>query len=89
VRFILTAIKQFFCLYSLNDKYNFTPNGTDSAVKPGISTTPSKLIKVARRTENRQVRGLSSAKWDALFTADIFISASDNDHISSGEREQS
>jgi len=41
-------------------------------------TVPSKQMTVLRLTGNRQVVGLYSTNRDALFTADICISASGN-----------
>jgi hypothetical protein len=48
------------------------------AEETGISTVPSKQIKVLGLSGKRQVGGLSSAERDVLVTAEIFMSASDN-----------
>jgi hypothetical protein len=69
-----TVVNTFFCLLSsLYDKYNF--NIVD---EPGISTVPSKQIKVLGLNGKRQVGGLSSAEMDVLVTAEIFMSAYGN-----------
>jgi hypothetical protein len=62
----------------LYDKYNFNSDNIYIVDEPGISTIPSKQIKVLGLSGKRQVGGLSSAIRGALFTAEIYMSASGN-----------
>jgi hypothetical protein len=72
-------VKQFFCLLSsLRGKYNFNSENINDVDKTGISTVPSKKIKVLGLSGKRQVGGLSSAGRGVLVTAEIFMSASGN-----------
>jgi hypothetical protein len=74
----LAVVKQFFCLSSLHDKHNFNSDNIYNVDETGISTVPSKQIKVLGLSEKRQVGGLSSAETGVLVTAEIFMSASGN-----------
>jgi hypothetical protein len=74
-----TVVKQFLCLLSsLYDKYNFNSDNIYNVDETGISTVPSKQIKVLGLSEKRQVGGLSSAERGVLITAEILMSASGN-----------
>jgi hypothetical protein len=74
-----TVVQQLFCLLSsLYDKYNFNSNNIHNVDETGISTVPSKQVKVLGLSVKRQVGGLSSAERGLLVTAKIFMSASGN-----------
>jgi hypothetical protein len=62
----------------LYDKYNLNSGKIYIIDETGISTVPSKPIKVLGLSEKRQVGGLSSAERGVLVTAEIYMSASGN-----------
>jgi hypothetical protein len=77
--FYRTVVKLFVCLLSsLYDKYNFISDTIYIVEETGISTVPSKQIKVLGLSANRQVGGLSSAERGVLVTAENFMSAFGN-----------
>jgi hypothetical protein len=62
----------------LYDKYNLNSDNIYNADETGISTVPSKQIKMLGLSGKRQVGGLSSAERGVLVTDEIFMSASGN-----------
>jgi hypothetical protein len=77
MRFHQTVVKQFCLSSSLYDKYNFNSD-IYNVEETGISTVPSKQMKVLGLSGKKQVGGLSSAERSVLVTAEIFMSASGN-----------
>jgi hypothetical protein len=74
-----TVVKQFLCLLlPLYDKYNLNSDNIYNVDETGISTVPSKQIKVFGLSGKRQVGGLSSAERSVLVTAEIYMSAFGN-----------
>jgi hypothetical protein len=71
-----TVVKQFFCLSSsLYDKYNFTSDNIYNVDETGISTVPSKQIKVLGLSGKRMLEAYLRERG-VLVTAEIFMSAS-------------
>jgi hypothetical protein len=57
-----TIVKQFFCLSSLYNKYNFGSNNTYIVDETGISTVPTKKIKVLGLSGKRQLEAYLQQK---------------------------